>query len=122
MARRILVVDDEPDILMSVTFLLKKSGYDIITAEDGDAAISEARKHLPDLILLDLRLPGKDGFEVCAELKSDDKCGKIPIILLTASSGLNEEKLKTCEHDSFILKPYQFEDLLSKIAAFIPER
>jgi two-component system, OmpR family, alkaline phosphatase synthesis response regulator PhoP len=101
---------------------LSKSGYDVISAEDGDTALEMAKSEVPDLILLDLRLPGKDGFEVCSELKSDDKYKGIPIILLTASSGLQEEKLKTCKHDSFVLKPYQFEDLLEKIRSFIPEQ
>lgn len=121
MSRKILVVDDEPDILKTVTFRLKKSGFEVITAEDGDRAVETAKNEMPDLILLDLRLPGKDGIEVCTELKSDDRYKGIPIILLTASSGMKEEKLKTCMHDSFVLKPYQFDDLLKKIREFLPE-
>ena len=121
MAKKILIVDDEPDILKTVSFRLKKYGYDVITAEDGEKALIKATTEMPDLILLDLRLPGKDGFEVCDELKSDDRYKNIPIILLTASSGLNESKIKTCKHDNFVLKPYQFDELISKIKILLSE-
>ena len=121
MARKILVVDDEPDILKSVAFILKKSGYEVFTAEDGEKAISMVKEHMPDLILLDLRMPGKDGFEVCCELKSDNRFQHIPIILLTASAGIRQKEFERCKHDSFVLKPFRYDDLLGKIKELIPQ-
>lgn len=119
MAKKILVVDDEPDILKSVKFILQKSGYEVLTAEDGEVGVKMAKQHSPDLILLDLRLPGKDGFEVCLELKSDEKFSHIPIILLTASAGIRQKEISECRHDSFILKPFQYSDLLKKVKEFL---
>ena len=121
MAKKILVVDDEPDILKSVEFILKRSGYEVFTACDGEDGLEMVKKNMPDLILLDLRLPGKDGCEVCCELKTDEKYKHIPIILLTASAGIGRKEFEKCKYDSFVLKPFQYNDLLGKIKEFLPE-
>ncbi len=121
MPKRILIVDDEPDILKSVKFILEKAGYEVFTADDGEEGVEMAKKQRPDIILLDLRLPGKDGFEVCGELKGDQNFRNIPIILLTASAGIRKKDFEGCSHDGFILKPFQYAELLAKIREFIPE-
>jgi DNA-binding response OmpR family regulator len=118
-AKKILIVDDEPDILKSVEFILKKSGYQVLTASDGEEGLSSVKKHMPNLILLDLRLPGKDGAEVCCELKNDEKFKHIPIILFTASTGIRKDDFKHCKHDDFVLKPFQYGELLEKIKQFL---
>ena len=85
MARtRILVVDDEPDILELVQYNLSKAQYDVVGVESGEEALAQARITPPDLIVLDLMLPGVDGLEVCKTLKRDTRTAVIPIVILTA--------------------------------------
>jgi two-component system phosphate regulon response regulator PhoB len=81
---KILIVDDEEDVLELVRYNFDRSGYQIETATSGEEALSKARKSSPDLIILDLMLPGIDGLEVCKKLKSDAKTEQIPIVMLTA--------------------------------------
>lgn len=120
MPRRILVVDDEPDILRIVTFRLKKLGYEIITAVNGQEALDLIKEKRPDLILLDLRLPVIDGYEVCKRLKTDEEFKQIPIILLTASSaGKISERTSEFKADDYIIKPFESEELLEKVKKFI---
>ena len=84
---KILVVDDEPDALEVLGFNLKNAGYEVTTADDGEAALKKARQQLPDLILLDLMLPEVDGLEVCKLLRRDPATSAIPIIMVTAKIG-----------------------------------
>ena len=86
MAKKILVADDEPYILMALTDAVEMEGYDCVTAINGKEAVEKAREELPDLILLDIMMPYKDGYEVCEELKADDQTKDIPVIMLTAKS------------------------------------
>ena len=118
-AEKILIVDDEPDILEIVSFRLKKAGYKVLTAEDGQEALDIVRSKKPDLILLDLTLPGIDGYEVCRILKADKIFKSIPIIFLTASQVIKvEERSKGAEADDYILKPFEPEELLEKVKRF----
>ncbi|UCD55299.1 MAG: response regulator [Candidatus Omnitrophota bacterium] len=120
MAKKILVVDDEPDILKVVTFRLRKAGYKVVTAEDGQKALDLAQREKPDLILLDLRLPVIDGYEVCRKLKSDELFKKIPIIFLTASSAATIiDKTKKFKADDYLIKPFEPDDLLKKVKRFM---
>ena len=119
MAKKILVVDDEPIILKVVTFRLQKMGYDIVTAIDGLEAVEVTKKEKPDLIILDVVLPGMNGLEVCKTIKKDDKLKNTPIILLTASLENLEEKAKECNADDYSLKPFDPEVLMEKIKKFI---
>ena len=97
----LLIVDDNPANLEIMETRLARQGYEIITAKDGDAALLAARQQTPDLILLDVMMPGKDGIQVCRELKSDGALPFMPIILVTAKAdpadtvaGLNAGTLK----------------------------
>jgi len=120
MAKKILVVDDEPDLLKVVTFRLKKLGYDVIEAADGQKAIALIQEHRPHLILLDLRLPIMDGWEVCRRVKADEQLKYIPIILLTASAGaLNSEMTKQLKAEDFLVKPFEPEVLLAIVKKLI---
>ena len=82
--QRVLVVDDEEDIQELVRYNLEKEGYGAICAGSGEEALAEVKKHEPDLVVLDLMLPGIDGFEVCRRLKGEAKTARIPIVMLTA--------------------------------------
>jgi len=86
MAHRILVVEDEPDLLEAVVFALKKEGLKPIPCHDGEEALRLVKERRPDLVLLDLMLPGLDGIEVCRRLRADAETAKIPIIMVTAKA------------------------------------
>ena len=115
--KKILIVDDEPDVLMLLGERLTKAGYDVIKASSGKDAIETAGKKLPDLIVLDIAMPGMDGSEVSTVLRSDPKTKSIPILFLTCLFTKQEEKV--CGHilgqNFFIAKPYDATELLGEI-------
>jgi len=116
MAKKILLVEDEADILNSLTSRFKSCGFDVIAAGDGHDGLSKARQEAPDLIILDLMLPKMDGYKVCRMLKFDDKFKHIPVILFTARAG-EADKLASREvlADAYLIKPLDFEVLLAKV-------
>ncbi|RKY41142.1 MAG: hypothetical protein DRP85_07075 [Candidatus Makaraimicrobium thalassicum] len=116
MAKKILVADDEIDILTVIAFRLESLGYEVLTAVNGKEALDSIQKQTPDLILLDLRMPVMDGYEVCRRLKSDEKLKHIPVILLTASV-VSEmvQKTRELEADDYVIKPFIAEELAEKI-------
>ena len=113
---RILVVDDEEDVLELVRYNLDKNGYKVITTASGEQAIIEAGGKTPDLIILDLMLPGIDGLEVCRKLKSDVKTERIPIIMLTAK-GEETDIVTGLElgADDYVTKPFSPKVLIARI-------
>jgi CheY-like chemotaxis protein len=121
MRKKILVVDDEPDIMKVATLRLKHLGYEIIPAVDAEEALVLLENNAPDLILLDLLLPKMQGDELCKKLKSDDKFKNIPVILFTASAIRPSipEMIKEMGADDCIFKPFEPQELLSKIKRFI---
>ncbi|MDD5194571.1 MAG: response regulator [Candidatus Omnitrophica bacterium] len=121
MAKKVLVVDDEPDVLKVVSFRLKKAGYEVLTAVNGKIAIDLILEDKPDLIILDLRMPVMDGYEVCTKIKADETLKKIPVILLTASSGGSNitEKMVELKADDCMIKPFNADELLKKVQKFI---
>jgi len=121
MAKRILVVDDEPDMLDVATIRLKHSGYEIIPAIDAEQALTFLQKESCDLILLDLFLPKMQGDELCKKLKSSDKFKHIPIIIFTASVIRTRflEDINEMGADDCLMKPFEPQDLLSKVRKFI---
>lgn len=121
MSKKILFVDDEPDVLRPVAFRLTKSGYIVLTAVDGEKAVEMIKTELPDLVLLDLRLPGMNGMEVCSVIKSDTALKHIPIILFTASANHIAKDCAKCGADDYVLKPFDPKDLLDKIKKYIKE-
>ena len=116
MTHKILIVDDEPNIVMSLEFLLKKEGFVIDTAGDGDAALEKVRSFSPDLVLLDVMMPKKSGFEVCEVLRSDSALNHIRIIMLTAKGRETEQaKGLALGANAYMLKPFSTKDLVAKI-------
>lgn len=114
--KKILVVDDELDILRVVVFVLEKANYEVLEAVDGKEALDLIKEQTPDLILLDLRLPVIDGYEVCRRLKADEKYKSIPVVLLTASGvSLVVQKTKELKVDGYIIKPFSRDELLLKV-------
>lgn len=116
--RKILIADDEPDILEIISYNLESEGYDVITAKNGHEAISMAKTHKPDLIILDVMMPGKTGFEVCTLLRTDPAFQDTIIIFLTALNDDNTE-IKGLENggDDYITKPISPKVLISRVNA-----
>jgi len=112
----ILIVDDEEDVLELVRYNLDKNGYNIDTATTGEQALAKARAKLPNLIILDLMLPGIDGLEVCKKLKSDTKTQNIPIIMLTAK-GEEKDIVIGLElgADDYVTKPFSPKVLVARV-------
>ena len=116
MDKTILLVDDEPDMLEMLGMRLKKSGYKVITAITGEECLKKAEEKYPDLILLDILLPGLSGLEVARQLKGKAVTKDIPIIMVTALIGKDaEEKGLERGAEYFISKPFDPEELLAQI-------
>lgn len=116
----ILAVDDEPNILMSIEFILEMEGYQVHTARDGDEALEVADRVHPDLVLLDINMPRKDGYEVCRILRERADMAATRIIMLTAK-GQALEKKKGLEvgADEYVTKPFSADELLQAIRGCI---
>lgn len=120
MREKILIVEDEKDIIKMLEYNLKKEGFKVIDARDGEDALDLALREYPDLILLDLMLPGMDGLEVCKALKKEAKTSSIPIIMLTAK-GQESDKVVGLElgADDYITKPFSPRELVARIKAVL---
>lgn len=116
----ILVVDDEEDILELVKYNLSREGYQVLCAATGEEALKSARNKLPDLVVLDLMLPGVDGLEVCRELKGDPKTSHIPVVMLTAK-GEEADVVTGLElgADDYVAKPFSPRVLVARIKAVL---
>lgn len=120
---RVLIVEDEPHIVLSLEFLLQRAGYDTVTAGDGDAGLALVRRLRPDVVLLDIMLPKRNGYEICQAIKSDPGLRSIPVIVLSAR-GQEVEVLKGLELGaaSYVTKPFANADILEAIRAVLPTR
>ncbi|QZY57156.1 response regulator [Crassaminicella profunda] len=118
--KKVLVVDDEQHIIELIQFNLESNGYDVITSENGEDAIAVAEEEMPDVIILDLMLPGIDGFEACKKIRNNEKTRKIPIIMLTAK-GEEMDKVLGLElgADDYLTKPFSVRELIARIKAVL---
>lgn len=113
---KILLVDDEPDVLSMTKMRLVSAGYEVITAEEGVMAYNMAKSEAPDLIILDVMLPGMDGYHICRLLKFDQKYRAIPIIMLTARGQKEDQELGAkVGADCYMVKPFEPKEFLDKI-------
>ena len=120
MAHRILIVDDEPNIVISLEYLLKKEGFDVTVATDGDAALRQAAEFRPHLMLLDVMMPKKSGFEVCESLRADAAMADLKIIMLTAKGRETEvTKGLALGANAYITKPFSTKDLVAQIKTLL---
>ena len=116
----VLIIDDEASYIQVISDFLEEQGIDIMMAKNGVDGISRAKKGQPDLILLDILMPGMDGYEVCHELKSDESTKDIPIIFMTGLTEL-DDKLKAFVVGGvdYVTKPFQQPELLARISAHL---
>jgi DNA-binding response OmpR family regulator len=116
MTTKILIADDEPNILISLEFLMKREGYEVHLARDGQEALDTLRRERPRLVLLDVMMPRKTGFEVCQEVRSDDAIRSTLILMLTAK-GRETDVVKglALGADAYMTKPFSTRDLVQKV-------
>jgi DNA-binding response OmpR family regulator len=116
MTHRILIADDEPNILISLEFLMKREGFDVTVARDGIEALAAIVGQRPDLVLLDVMMPGKTGFEVCQEVRAQDGLKDIRILMLTAK-GRDTDVAKglALGADAYMTKPFSTRELVLKV-------
>ncbi len=123
--KRILVVDDEPDFASIVQNNLKKEGFDVDVAYDGVEGLEKVKSNPPDVIVLDVMMPEKDGYEVCAELKKDPKLQNIPILMLTAvadhvgSTRYSHADGMSMEADDYLPKPASAEQITESVKGLL---
>jgi two-component system cell cycle response regulator DivK len=116
----VLVVEDNPANMTLATFLLKSAGYSVLSATDAEAGLALARAEQPDLVLMDIQLPGMDGLEACGILKKDETTRDIPVIALTALAMKgDEERIRAAGCDGYIAKPLAYREFLATIAALL---
>jgi len=122
MAKRVLVVDDEPNIVLSLEFLMKREGYNVTTAGDGDAALKAVDAKVPDLILLDINMPKRDGFDVCQTLRANPDYKDVKILMLTAKGrDVDQEKGLALGADDYVTKPFATQDVVAKVAELLAD-
>jgi two-component system cell cycle response regulator DivK len=115
---KVLVVEDNPANMTLAVFLLQSVGHTVLSAKDAEAGLTLAREEQPNLILMDIQLPGMDGLEATAMLKRDDLTRTIPVIALTALAMKgDEERIRAAGCDGYIAKPMSYQEFLATIAA-----
>lgn len=116
MNKRILIADDEPNIVLSLEFLMKREGFEVQVAADGEAALQAIAAQVPDLILLDIMLPKKDGFDVCQQIRANPQWNAIKVVMLTAK-GRDTEVSKgiALGADAYMTKPFSTRDLVAQV-------
>lgn len=118
--KKVLLVEDEEDLVVVLTLRLKAFGYEVCTAYDGQEGLEKVGKEKPDLIVLDLMLPKLDGFKVCEILKKDARYAKIPIIIYTAKAQEKDMRMaKDAGADAYITKTFEPQALVDKIREFL---
>ena len=116
--KKILVIDDDPDILEAVQLILETGGYDSDVTTKGEETYKKVDTYRPDLIILDVLLSGNDGRMICKNLKQSKDTKKIPIIMISAHPTA-KDSVKQCGADSFIAKPFSVTELLAEIKRYI---
>ena len=116
MAKSVLVVDDEPNIVLSLDYVIKKAGYEVRVARDGEEALKAVEESAPDLILLDVMIPKRDGYDVCQTIRANPAWNDVNIIMLTARSReVEREKGLALGADAYITKPFSTRELTDRL-------
>jgi DNA-binding response OmpR family regulator len=122
MSKVILVVDDEPNILLSLEYLMQQAGFEVRSARDGDAALEAMEGGAPDLVLLDVMMPKRDGYEVCQAIRSRPEWKHVKVIMLTAKGReVEREKGISLGADDYVTKPFATQELVDKVRQILAE-
>jgi DNA-binding response OmpR family regulator len=120
MRKRVLIVDDEPNIVISLEFLMKREGHEVLVARDGEAGLAAIRDQQPDLVLLDVMMPKRDGFEVCEAVRTDPKLDDVRILMLTAKGREAEvKKGLALGADAYVPKPFSTRELVERVNSLL---
>lgn len=123
MAHKILIVDDEPNILISLEYLMQREGFEVSVARDGLQAIAAIESSPPDLVLLDVMMPGKTGMEVCQHVRAQDRLRDMRIIMLTAKGRETDvAKGLALGADAYVTKPFSTRDLVAQVRTLLQAR
>ncbi len=116
MAKRVLLAEDEPNIVESLTFLLERAGFKVEVQSDGRQVVSSAKADAPDVLILDVMLPGLDGYEILRQLRADERSESLPVLMLTAK-GQREDRETALEHgaDLFMTKPFANSEIVAAV-------
>jgi DNA-binding response OmpR family regulator len=120
MSRSVLVVDDEPNIVLSLEFIMKQAGFEVRVARDGDEALGAIEASPPDLVLLDVMMPNRDGYDVCQTIRANPAWKGIHIIMLTAKGrDIEREKGMALGADDYITKPFSTREVIARVEQFL---
>lgn len=120
MPPRILIAEDEPSIVASLDFLMKHAGYETRVARDGVAALEALAEFRPHLVVLDLMLPGRSGFDVCQAIRADPATASTRVLMLTARGGANDEaRGRAAGADEYVSKPFSTKDLVRRVSSLL---
>jgi two-component system alkaline phosphatase synthesis response regulator PhoP len=118
--RQVLIVDDEPNIVLSLEFLMKQAGYTVRTATDGEAALQAIRDAPPDLVLLDVNLPRRSGYEVCEAVRANPDWAGVRILMLTAKGrDIERQKGLALGANDYVTKPFSTREVVQKVRAIL---
>lgn len=118
---RVLIVEDEPNIVESLSFVLQRAGYDVTSAADGEMALGLLRAATPDLLVLDLMLPGINGFEVLKAVKANPALGAVPVIVLTAKGQARDRRMaEDIGVEGFMTKPFSNREFVELVQGLSP--
>ena len=120
MPKRVLIAEDEPAIVISLDFLMRKNGFETDIARDGEEALAKVDSFRPDLVLLDLMLPFRSGLDVCRALRSDPGLAQLKVIMLTAKGGVAEQQRGLASGaDAYLVKPFSTQELVAQVRAML---
>ncbi len=123
MSHSVLVVDDEPNIVMSLEFLMEQAGFEVRVAADGEAALRAMEDKVPDLVLLDVMMPKRDGYDLCQMIRAKPEWKDVRIIMLTAKGReVEREKGMALGADDYVTKPFSTRELVERVKTFLEDR
>jgi DNA-binding response OmpR family regulator len=118
MGRHVLVIEDEPNILAAISYILARDGWHVSTHDEGAGALEVIRRAAPDVLILDVMLPGRSGFEILQALRADDAMRALPVLMLTAKGQSRDRELaERCGADRFLAKPFANTEVLASVRA-----
>ena len=122
MSHKILIVDDEPNIVISLEFLMQQSGYEVAIARDGEEALAQMVTFQPDLVLLDVMLPLRNGFEVCQKIRENSLWNRVKVVMLSAKGReIEVSKGLALGADAYITKPFSTKDLIAQVQRLLSD-
>lgn len=122
MPHKVLIADDEPNIVISLEFLMDQEGYEVSVARDGDEALAQMAAFQPDLVLLDVMLPSRNGFEVCQKIRENSAWDNVKVVMLSAKGrDLDVTKGMSLGANAYITKPFSTKDLMERVRGLLAQ-